>query len=77
MTLSMPETLMYSGAQMDDKQKLSAYGISSNMGIYDYIWVNSTDNQEQWKKDLLTHKDPMKTKYHYLREKFQGSCWSF
>eukprot|EP00241_Pyramimonas_parkeae_P009904 CAMPEP_0114250738 /NCGR_PEP_ID=MMETSP0058-20121206/14868_1 /TAXON_ID=36894 /ORGANISM="Pyramimonas parkeae, CCMP726" /LENGTH=132 /DNA_ID=CAMNT_0001364435 /DNA_START=1760 /DNA_END=2158 /DNA_ORIENTATION=+ len=76
-TMAYPEQLMYSGNVMEDGKKLSDYDINKPMGVYDYIWINSAENQATFAKDLQFHKGDLKTKYHYLREKFQGSCWSF
>jgi len=76
-TMAYPEQLMYSGNVMEDGKKLSDYDINKPMGVYDYIWINSAENQAMFAKDLQFHKGDLKTKYHYLREKFQGSCWSF
>jgi len=76
-TMMFPEKLMYSGVEMEDNKKLSDYGISSSMGMYDYVWVDSEENQSAFAAHKQHHVGDLKTKYHYLREKFAGSCWSF
>mmetsp|Transcript_5306 Transcript_5306/g.7183 ORF Transcript_5306/g.7183 Transcript_5306/m.7183 type:complete len:132 (-) Transcript_5306:204-599(-) len=71
-----PEKLMLSGQELEDKNTLKASGITASMSIWEHIWVDSSLRRDSFTKDMSTHKDFIQTKYHFMAEKFKGTCWA-